>query len=160
LTASIAVHLAQRGFQVRLLTAAGEEHGAAWHERTALAAETGPLLEALAVVGEAPASQLDVGWLQDVGHTGLLVAVLGRVVDYDKPALSRIRHSATTAMAVSLEVGDHTGDTDTGAGWLKAHGWKAVAAGPRDPLPTVWETLGRSARGTGRRDVATREVAR
>ena len=157
LTASIAVHLAQRGFQVRMLTAAGEEHGAAWHERSALAAETGPLLETLAVVGEASGAHLDVTWLQDVGHTGLLVAVLGRVTDYDKPALSRMRHSATTAMAVSLDVGH---DADSGAGWLKAHGWKAVSAGLHDPLPTVWETLGRSARGTGRRDPAVREGVR
>ncbi|HET7357951.1 MAG TPA: DUF58 domain-containing protein [Nocardioidaceae bacterium] len=158
LAASVAVHLAQRGFQVRLLTAAGEEH-AAWHERSALAAETGPLLESLAVVGEVSAPHFDLGWLQESGHSGLLVAVLGRVAEHDKPALSRMMHSASNAMAISLAVADWSrsggeDDLEHGTGWLKAHGWKAVAAGPRDPLPTVWEELGRSARVTGRRLVA------
>ena len=121
LTASIAVHLAQRGFQVRLLTVAGEEHAGAWHQRSALAAETGPLLEALAVVGEVSATHLDVGWLQETGHTGLLVAVLGRITDHDKPTLSRMRHSAATAMAISLDATPALGDADPqGASWLKA----------------------------------------
>jgi len=155
LAASIGVHLAQRGFQVRLLTAAGEEH-TAWHERSAVAAETGPLLESLAVVGEVSSAHFDLAWLQESGHSGLLVAVLGRVAEHDKPALSRMMHSASSAMAVSLAVDDWSrsgadDDLEHGTGWLKAHGWKAVAAGPRDPLPTVWQELGRSARVSGRR---------
>ncbi len=160
LAASIAVHLAQRGFQVRLLTAAGEEHAAAWHQRGALAAETGPLLEALAVVGEAPGNHLDVGWLQEAGHTGLLVTVLGRVTDYDKPALSRMRHSAATAMAVALDQGPASASgAEQGVDWLKAHGWKAVGAGPRDPMPGVWEELGLSGRGLGRPGTTAPEAA-
>jgi hypothetical protein len=26
--------------------------------------------------------------------------------------------------------------------WLGAHGWRAVSAGPQDPLPSVWQELG------------------
>jgi hypothetical protein len=26
--------------------------------------------------------------------------------------------------------------------WLTGHGWRAVTAGPQDPLPTVWQELG------------------
>ena len=26
--------------------------------------------------------------------------------------------------------------------WLTGHGWRAVNAGPQDPLPTVWQELG------------------
>ncbi|HSR24133.1 MAG TPA: DUF58 domain-containing protein, partial [Candidatus Eisenbacteria bacterium] len=76
--ASVCVHLVQRGFLVRLVTAAGEEPGGSWHER-ALAAEPGPRLESLAVVGEVSHPQLDVRWLQEAGHAGMLVAVLGGV---------------------------------------------------------------------------------
>ena len=47
--ASIAVHLSQRGFMVRLVTAAGEDPNSAWHYRDA-DLNTAPLLEALAVV--------------------------------------------------------------------------------------------------------------
>src|SRR3546814_2418499 len=49
MAASIAVHLTQRGFMVRLVTADGEEPNTAWHDRTS-AVNTAPLLEALAVV--------------------------------------------------------------------------------------------------------------
>ena len=47
--ASIAVHLSHRGFTVRLVTATGEDPSSAWHFRDA-DLNTGPLLEALAVV--------------------------------------------------------------------------------------------------------------
>ena len=104
-------------------------------------------------------SERPSGFLVPLFFACLLVAVLGRVAEHDKPALSRMMHSASSAMAVSLGVADWSrsgGDVDLehGTGWLKAHGWKAVAAGPRDPLPTVWQELGRSARVTGRRLVA------
>ena len=46
--ASVATHLAHRGFQVRLVTANAVEH-AVWHDRDA-DRNTGPLLEALAVL--------------------------------------------------------------------------------------------------------------
>jgi hypothetical protein len=148
--ASVCVHLVRRGFLVRLVTAAGEEPGGSWHER-ALAAETGPLLESLAVVGDAPHPHLDLRWLQEGGHAGLLVGVLGAVTDRDKPALSRMLHSAASAMAVALDVecwarnqAERAGDA---SGWLNSRGWKAAPARPEDPVATVWEELGRATRG-------------
>ena len=48
--ASIAIHLAQRGFRVRLISASGTSLGEGWHEAGASAAEAGPLLESLAVL--------------------------------------------------------------------------------------------------------------
>ena len=159
-TASIAVHLVQRGFVVRLVTAAGEEQGGSWHERGGVAAETSPLLEALAVVTEVDRTHLDTRWLQDVGHSGLLVAVLGAVDDQDKGALSRMRHSAASAMAVALDVDrwartrDARADDDQdgpGAAWLKAHGWKAATARPDVPVSTTWQELGVAGRSKGAR---------
>jgi len=161
--ASIGVHLIQRGFVVRLVTAAGEEQGGAWHERGAVAADTGPLLEALAVLTESDRQHLDTRWLQDAGHSGLLIAVLGEVADYDKPAFSRMRHSAASTMAIALEVhawarsgsarpvgspvtSPVTSPDGVGATWLKMHGWKAVAAGPRDPIQSIWQEMGLASR--------------
>ena len=153
LTASIAVHLVQRGFRVRLVTAVGEEQGGSWHEHGAQAAESGPLLEALAVVEEVGQPNLDVGWLHEAGHSGLLVAVFGAVQEHDKPAVARMKHSAATALAVAIDVDAWTrgaaAETSQTSGWLGAHGFRAVSCGPRDALPSVWQELGRT--GAGRR---------
>jgi hypothetical protein len=154
ITASIGVHLIQRGFNVRLVTATGEDTATQWHEHGALLTETRPLLEALAVLGEAPGHHLDVRWLQDAGHSGLLIGVLGALGDHDRTAFSRMRHSGTGALAVALDV-DAWGRGRTpgppAVGWLASHGWRAVSAGPQDPLPSVWRELGRlgAARDSG-----------
>ncbi|QNN53100.1 DUF58 domain-containing protein [Nocardioides mesophilus] len=152
LAASIGVHLIQRGFSVRLVTAGGDEGARLWHQHGSLAAETGPLLESLAVVTELGRPGLDVAWLQEGGHSGLLVAVLGAVGDHDRATLTRMRHSAANAMAVALDVSAWNrgpgGSTDA-VPWLGAHGWRAVPAGPKEPIPTVWQDLGLLAR-TGR----------
>jgi uncharacterized protein (DUF58 family) len=147
IAASGAVHLVQRGFSVRLVTSAGEEPGASWHEHGALAAETGPLLETLAVVTEHSHPHIDVKWLQDIGHSGLLIAVLGDVADHDKASLVRMRHSASSSMALRLDVaawarGAGQRPTQSAAGWLTSQGWRAVTVGPKDPIPTAWEELG------------------
>jgi uncharacterized protein (DUF58 family) len=156
--ASVAVHLTQRGFAVRLVTADGDEAGGSWHERGGAAGETAPLLESLAVVNPVERLGLDTRWLQDPGHSGLLVAVTGAVGDHDKAAFSRMRHTAATAMAIALDVDawgdDHRspGPTEpTGAALLRALGWQSVAAAPATPLRTVWQELGLNRGPAGRR---------
>src|SRR3546814_12854484 len=74
MAASIAVHLTQRGFMVRLVTADGEEPNTAWHDRTS-AVNTAPLLEALAVVTLSRRPDLDTDWLIDSSPTSMLVGV-------------------------------------------------------------------------------------
>ena len=158
-TASVAVHLVQRGFVVRLVTAAGEESGGAWHEHSSASAETGPLLESLAVLDAVDREHLDTRWLLDPGHSGLLVAVLGQVGDQEKPAFSRMRHSAAQVMAIALDVDAWARGAGTppaavdppGTAWLKAHGWKAVTARPGSSLPALWQELGVTARAKGTR---------
>jgi hypothetical protein len=84
-----------------------------------------------------------------------------------------MRHSAAGAMAVALDVGAWgraPGAPLAGASgavavpavpWLTSHGWRAVAAGPRDPLPTVWQELGLLGRSaTTRSQAATVSSAR
>ncbi|MEP7090761.1 MAG: DUF58 domain-containing protein [Nocardioidaceae bacterium] len=172
--ASVAVHLVQRGFSVRLVTARGEDRNGLWHEHGALAAETAPLLESLAVLSATDDPHIDSRWLPEAGHSGLLVAVLGAVGERDTSALVRMRHSAAGAMAVVLDVpawGRAVGPGRTPAGtpagipagtrgvttteestvWLAGRGWRAVSAGPQDPLPTLWQELGLAGRtSTGR----------
>jgi len=159
--ASVAVHLVQRGFSVRLVTASGVDHSGLWHEHGALTAETAPLLESLAVLTDTTHPHIDLRWLQEAGHSGLLIAVLGDVGEHDKPVLTRMRHSASSAMAIALDVpawarGSSAGSLATSqqTAWLAANGWRAVAAGPQDPLPAVWQDLGVASRSTTSRVAA------
>ena len=151
IAASVAVHLVQRGFNVRLVTAREEGRAGDWHQHGAMAAETAPLLESLALLGESYEPRLETRWLADSGHSGLVVAVLGGLAEHDLPALSRIRHSASGALAIVLDVpcwdrgGPATASTSAGHGpdvdWLAAHGWRALGAAPEDELPTLWQNL-------------------
>ncbi len=157
LTASIAVHLVQRGFRVRLVTAHGEEPGGSWHEHGAQTAETAPLLESLAVITEIHQPNLDVRWLHEASHSGLLVAVFGAVQEHDRAAVTRMKHSSATALAIALDVGgwvrgapEMTGQDNLAAAWLGSHGFRTVACGPRDPMVSVWQGLGRTAVGRPR----------
>jgi len=150
--ASVAVHLVQRGFNVRLVTASGEEHAGTWHEHNATAAETAPLLEALAVLSLTDQQHLDNRWLSEGGHTGLLVAVFGELGAHDRPVLSRIQHHGATPLALALDVDAWIGPVDTeadvpAATLLTSLGWRAVGARPTDRLPTLWQELGRRAGG-------------
>jgi hypothetical protein len=73
----------------------------------------------------------------------------------DQSALARLRHAASTPMAVVLDTerwGRGTGsDSLETAGrrtaeLLTAQGWRAVAAGPTDDPAAVWQRLGLSSR--------------
>ena len=164
LAASMAVHLVQRGFMVRLVTAGAEGRHVgrqdSWHEHGARAAESAPILESLAVLAASDSLDIDTRWLSEAGHSGLLVAVLGSITERDTAALTRMRHSSGSAMAVALDVdGWARGPISPGAlstaqntAWLGVNGWRAVSAGPEDPLPSVWQELGsagRTATGAG-----------
>jgi uncharacterized protein (DUF58 family) len=144
--ASIAVHLSHRGFTVRLVTAAGEDPSSAWHFRDA-DLNTGPLLEALAVVQPLQAAAIDTGWLTEHGSGGLTVAVLGGVEAGDVPVLRRMQHHAGSALAIALDVEAwiSSGAAPGGATPVLAQqGWRAVPLRPRDRLETVWQDLGRT----------------
>ena len=159
LAASVALHLTQRGFRVRLVTADGAE-GSSWHEHGAVTTEAAPLLESLAVVGPSDRLRADTGWLGDGQPTGLLVAVLGEVAAGDRPLVSRMRHAARSPLALALDVERWGGRTDpTSAGsaaadLLSTQGWRAVSVDPSEPPARPWERLGLIA-GAGRDRRAT-----
>ncbi len=150
--ASVAVHLSHRGFMVRLVTASGEDTTGAWHFRDA-DLNTGPLLEALAVVTALPRSRLDTGWLSEPTGGGLTVAVLGEVRDHDIAALRRMQHHTSSAIAIALDVGAwasaHGGDGGA-APLLAQQGWRSAPLAPRDRLDAVWQELGRTSTESSR----------
>ncbi len=159
--ASIAVHLSQRGFTVRLVTASGEDPNTPWHFREA-ELNTGPLLETLAVVQSESRPHIETDWLAEPSHGGLIVAVVGHVAPEDVPILRRMQHHAGSAMALALDVDAWVGGADdsSAAPLLTRQGWRAAALGPRDRLDAVWQELGKSGAQvtrTGRTFVPGRE---
>jgi len=146
--ASIAVHLSQRGFAVRLVTAHGEDPGTVWHDRASVT-NTGPLLESLAVLEQTKSPTIDTSWLAESSHTGLTVAVLGAINDRDHPVLRRMQLHAGSALALALDVHSWSGPSSGGShreqAWLASQGWRAVTLSPRDRLPAAWQELGRVA---------------
>ena len=153
--ASVAVHLVQRGFTVRLVTASGEEQGGSWHERGTSHA-TAPLLESLAVVTAVSRVDLDTRWMQDPGHSGLLVAVLGDVTDRDRATFARMPHMAATAMALAFDVEGWVArrpgprDAPSAATLLQSLGWQSVLVGPGTPVASAWQELGLTPGPAGR----------
>ncbi len=150
MTASIAAHLSQRGFAVRLVTAGGEDTANVWHVRDS-GLNTGPLLEALAVLQTDSRSRLDSSWMGEQSGGGLVVGVFGALDQHDVPLLRRFAHHHSTAMAIALDVDAWAGGaTGTGsASVLSSSGWRAVPLGPQDRMDTVWEGLGRTSARRG-----------
>jgi uncharacterized protein (DUF58 family) len=154
--ASVGLHLAQRGFRVRLVTAEGHDTDHRWHEHAA-GTESGPLLESLALLGTVARTTIDTSWLNDAHQSsGLLVAVLGETLPVDRVALSRMRHAASTPLAIALDTEQWQRSTGpvprepAALGLLTATGWRSVSAGPQEALAGVWQQLGLLSRG-GRR---------
>jgi len=157
--ASVGLHLAQRGFRVRLVTAEGHDTDHRWHEHAA-GTESGPLLESLALLGTVARTTIDTSWLNDAHQSGLHVAVLGETLPVDRQALSRMRHAASTPLAIALDTeqwqrsSGTVPDEPAALGLLTATGWRAVTTGPQEPLAGVWQQLGLLSRG-GRRGSST-----
>lgn len=140
--ASVAAHLAARGFVVRLVTADGPPVGDAWHDR-ATPTDADRLLEELAVVEPVRRTGLATGWLDETSRHGMLIAVLGDVAD-DRATLRRLRHHADPAYALLLDV-DLWGSGrshDDAAARLRGSGWRAVRVAPDTRLATAWRELG------------------
>jgi uncharacterized protein (DUF58 family) len=152
--ASVAMHLAGRGYTVRLVTAGGEDPATSW-QRDDTEVTAGRLLEALAMIEPLPNTTLDTAWLRDQGSGALTVAVLGGLSGPDLAVMRRVQHHAGTSLAIALDI-DAWGATKlpTGGatGWLLQQGWRAVALTPEDRIDRAWQELGavRGARGVAR----------
>jgi hypothetical protein len=143
--ASVAAHLASRGYALRLMTAAGEGSGQPWHLRES-DSDTGPLLESLAVVELQTAPHVDVGWLTESGHGELTIGIFGALGTSDLPVVRRMKQHAGIAMAIALDVDawgpDVFGMPGGGATVLAHQGWRTVPVGPTTRLDQAWRELG------------------
>ncbi|MBZ5733337.1 DUF58 domain-containing protein [Nocardioides sp. TRM66260-LWL] len=121
--ASVGLHLARRGYEVRLLTTT--DAGRPADPRPTTPAR---LLERLAEVEASLVTRLPAD-LADRVEGDLLVAVLGSLGEADVPLLARARRTAATCLA--LRLGDD-GALLAGAGWRQA-GFSSEA-----DLPAAW----------------------
>lgn len=153
--ASVALHLSQRGFMVRLTTATGEHEATSWHMRDA-SSNARPLLESLAVLTTTAHESIECNWLNEAGQGGVTVAILGSLTPADGGALRRMAQSSTTALALVLDVDgwqqpERKMSADSGPiQTLGSQGWRYTVVGPQDRLEAAWQKLGaRSQRATG-----------
>lgn len=153
--ASIGVHLAGRGYAVRLATDHGGAVSTSWHDPASgpTGAQT-PLLDALAVVG----AQRDasVGRWPDLlagadSATGLLVGVFGRLNPQEARLVAGLRHGSTAAVALLLDVASWTSMATHESEKvrlaevrqvLRRAGWSVVVASRGTHVATAWERLG------------------
>ncbi|MGH8867362.1 MAG: DUF58 domain-containing protein [Actinomycetes bacterium] len=157
--ASVGLHLARSGYDVRLVTDTGASVSSAGRDGDfGLGDFEGMLLEALAVVR--PSDNRDLRASASVlgrgGHDGLLVAVLGRLEPEDAQWLGRVRHGTTGAVAVLIET--HTwnarasshaatagaADLDAAVTLLHRSGWRVVQAPLGASLADLWHRASRS----------------
>jgi hypothetical protein len=151
--ASIAVHLTAQGYQVRLVSALGEEIEHGWHDGV-VAASPRLLLERLAVLPTVPHHDLRTDWVDESVTAGMCVAVLGEVDDHDRDFLAGVHHRGSASYAVVLDVDSWAARLADGqftsrpgrlptAAWLRQHGWKAAELPRGGSLPAAWQELAR-----------------
>jgi len=152
-TASIALHLVERGYAVRLVSTDGRDL-TAWQRGGLEAPTTTALLEALAVADTVLGSGLEIDWLDGPGAGGLLLAVLGALDGTEAPVLRRLRNQSPAALAVVLDVAgwgaagpQQIGTPVDGAVLLGQQGWHATTLALGERLESSWQRL--SARRSG-----------
>lgn len=145
--ASISVHLARRGFAVRLVTDRPDVEVGGWADSSADPMEhTGPILDQLAVVGPSPYSDLDHAASNVSSQPGLVVALLGAASAQDLGNLARLTPNGSRAMVLLLDTrawageqkADHS-DLDRRLRLMRASGWAAVAVEPHESLTQAWD---------------------
>lgn len=160
--ASIGVHLARRGYALRLITDSGMAVSASWHSADEGPADAeAPLLDALAVVEAS--RNASVGYWPDMlagGGTssGLLIAVIGKLRPEEAHVVAGLRHGSTAALAILLDTPSWTSVSDKAREQhaltlaeseqiLRRAGWGIVTAGRQDLITDAWERLGVPRRG-------------
>jgi uncharacterized protein (DUF58 family) len=161
-TASVGVHLARRGYAIRLLTDEGAAISGAWHSAEEGPADAeAPLLDALAVVQASRAAS--VGQWPSLlagadAATGLLIAIVGQLRPAEAEVVARMRHGSTAALAIMLDAASWTSLSPHARQQedvriaeseqiLRRAGWGVATAGRQDAMSATWERLGVRRRG-------------
>jgi uncharacterized protein (DUF58 family) len=154
--ASVACHLARRGYGVRLLDADGTWLRPPGSFADALAGPEaeGPLLDTFATVGLTEAVAPGVGdpAARARVRDGLLVAVLGDLDVTHAESVAALRHGHALALALVLDTSGwasrsttpEDGRTARTAALLAAAGWRVAVCGPSTDLPSAWRSLARA----------------
>jgi len=167
--ASAAVHLADRGYAVRVLT---DERPVSWTSPRTV--QSGALLDQLAVVTWGGSEDLAaaLALLLRTGGDGLVVAVLGEVDEDLATALARLGHEGTPGIAMLLrtpawgslppgraELIDSQRERE--ARTLRAAGWRVAQPGPAETVTQAWtEAGGRAIDPAGGRPLASMAAPR
>lgn len=151
--ASISRHLAQRGFDIRLVTDGGGEVSS-----SALGASSfdGAMLDALAGLSPSTGQSLHVGIesTRRAGGHGLIVAIVGTIHADDADRLARLRAAdRSTGVVLMLDTNTwaptaapaRTTDHDRAVGLLTSAGWRVVEVRRGDSVARLWSELGSNA---------------
>ncbi|WP_435797940.1 DUF58 domain-containing protein [Streptomyces klenkii] len=150
--ASVAVHLLEQGFSVRLLTDTGSASpGGRSSSLHAPAEAAGLMLETLAAVEHSEGTCLSAALAAlRGGEGGLLVAFLGGLDEEQTALAARMRGRGGAAVAFVLDPAAWRGNPDPRARGAAEHrlralrdaGWTALPAGPGASLPELWRLAG------------------
>jgi hypothetical protein len=144
-TASIMRNLVAQDFEVRLVSATGQSSSHGWHQG-ARAVNLPEQLERLALMSMTRHEQLSTEWIEDADQGGMLLAVLGHLVDADRDLLSGMAAAGDSAYAVVLDVAtwDRSGRVEPPAtAALRSGGWKATTLERSGSLAAAWMELSR-----------------
>jgi uncharacterized protein (DUF58 family) len=152
--ASISIHLARTGFELRLITDTGNEVSSAG---LGGASFDGSVLDVLAVVSPSSGRTLHVGMnaVRRQGTEGLLVAVVGALSPDDAESLARMR-SGGSSVGIALVMDTDTWITQTpqvAEASAEAHrqtcrllaqsGWRTIEVRRGDSVAQLWPKAGR-----------------
>ena len=153
--ASISLHLARAGFELRVVTDTGNEISSAGQGEASF---DGNLLDVMAVLTPSPGNSLRHGLdrLRRQGTEGLLIAVVGAMTPDDAEALARMRGgSSSVGVAVVLatdswvtlppeQAAEAAASHQRSCELLIQSGWRIIEARRGDDLAELWPQAGRS----------------
>jgi uncharacterized protein (DUF58 family) len=153
--ASISVHLARSGFELRLITDTGNEVSSAGLAGASFDAN---VLDVLAVVAGSTSHTLQAGMttVRRQGTEGLLVAVVGSLSPDDAESLARMRSgAASVGIALVMDTDSWiTQSPEAAQASAAAHqqtcqllalsGWRAIEVHRGDSIAALWSQAGRA----------------
>jgi uncharacterized protein (DUF58 family) len=153
--ASISIHLARTGFELRLITDTGSEISSAGVSGGSF---DGSVLDVLAVVSASTGRSLQVGMnaVRRQGTEGLLVAVVGALSPDDAESLARMRNAGgSLGIALVLDTNSWVTQSPQDAlataalhrktcQLLTQSGWRTIEVHRGDSLAQLWPQAGRS----------------
>lgn len=146
---SIAVHLGQAGYAVRLLTERAETDESAWHDRAVRQADLSTLLlDQLAALDASDLTTLSSATTGFSADPGLVIAVLGScgASDLDDLNLTLPSRATKLAILVAQRSGVPAGfGADQQKRALAERGWRVEVATPASAVDDVWRLLAVSA---------------